>query len=39
MAFKDVLVEKANLVNCELEKYVKNGECPESVLNESVEEN
>lgn len=36
MAFKDVLVEKANLVNCELEKYVKNGECPESVLNESV---
>lgn len=36
MAFKDVLVEKANLVNCELEKYVKDVECPESLLNEAV---
>ena len=36
MAFKDVLVEKANLVNCELEKYVKDVECPERVLNEAV---
>ena len=37
MAFKDMLVEKANLVNCELEKYVKDVECPERVLNKAVE--
>lgn len=36
MAFKDMLVEKANLVNCELEKYVKDVECPERVLNKAV---
>ena len=37
MNFKDELVYKANLVNNELEKYLRKGECPEAVLNESME--
>ncbi len=37
MNFKDELVNKANLVNNELENYIKKNECPEKVLNESME--
>ena len=37
MDFKDELINKATLVNNELEKYIKKHECPESILNQSVE--
>lgn len=37
MDFKDELIYKATLVNNELEKYIKRNECPESILNQSVE--
>jgi len=37
MNFKDELVNKANLVNAELEKYLRKYECPEKLLNESME--
>ena len=37
MDFKGSLNEKANVVNCELEKYVKKIDCPEKMLNSSVE--
>lgn len=37
MNFKDELVNKANLVNSELEKYLRKDECPEKLLNESME--
>lgn len=37
MNFKDELVNKANLVNAELEKYLRKDECPEKLLNESME--
>lgn len=37
MNFKDELVNKANLVNAELEKYLMKDECPEKLLNESME--
>ena len=37
MEFKDELNKKAMLINGELEKYVRSGECPEKVLNQSME--
>ena len=37
MDFKEELKNKVNLVNNELEKYLKKGECPEKVLNDSME--
>ena len=37
MDFKEVLKGKADIVNKELEKYVKKCDCPEKVLNSSVE--
>lgn len=37
MDFKNELVKKSTLINRELEKYIKNGECPEKVLNQSME--
>ena len=37
MEFKDELNKKAMLINRELEKYVRSGECPEKVLNQSME--
>ena len=37
MEFKNELINKSTLVNEELKKYLKNYECPEKVLNESVE--
>ena len=36
MDFMEELVVKSNLVNDELEKYLKKDECPEKVLNEAV---
>ncbi|MCR5146962.1 MAG: polyprenyl synthetase family protein [Clostridia bacterium] len=37
MDFKNELINKSTIVNEELKKYLKNYECPEKVLNESVE--
>lgn len=37
MNFKESLFEKANLINIELEKYIKKYDCPEKMLNSSVE--
>ena len=37
MDFKGELIKKATLINNELEKYVRKNECPEEVLNQSVE--
>jgi len=37
MNFKDSLIEKAELINKELEKYIKHFDCPEKMLNSSVE--
>ncbi len=37
MDFKNELVKKSTLINRELEKYIKNDECPEKVLNQSME--
>ena len=37
MNFKDSLIEKAELINKELEKYIKHLDCPEKMLNSSVE--
>ena len=37
MDFKQELVTKSELVNEELKKYVRKNECPEKMLNESVE--
>ena len=37
MDFKEELKNKVNLVNNEMEKYLKKGECPEKVLNDSME--
>lgn len=37
MDFKNELINKSIIVNEELKKYLKNNECPEKVLNESVE--
>ena len=37
MEFKDELNKKAMLINRELEKYARSGECPEKVLNQSME--
>ena len=37
MSFKEKLKEYQNNINAELEKYVKNEECPEKILNNAVE--
>lgn len=37
MDFKEELSKKATLINKELEKYLKQGDCPEKILNESME--
>ena len=37
MEFKEELVKKSTLINGELEKYLRRGECPEVVLNQAVE--
>ena len=37
MNFKDELVKKSTLINGVLEKYIRNDECPEKVLNQAVE--
>lgn len=37
MDFKESLKEKANIINNELEKYIKRIDCPEKMLNSSVE--
>lgn len=37
MEFKESLKDKANIVNNELEKYIKRIDCPEKMLNSSVE--
>ena len=37
MDFKDEITKKAELVNNELEKYIKKDDCPEKILNSSVE--
>jgi len=37
MEFKESLKEKANIINNELEKYIKRIDCPEKKLNSSVE--
>ena len=37
MEFKEILKEKSNIINYELKKYIKNKQCPEKILNSSVE--
>ncbi len=37
MSFKEKLKEYQNNINAELEKYVKNEECPEKILNNAME--
>lgn len=37
MEFKEILKEKSELVNNELLKYIKSNNCPEEILNSSVE--
>ena len=37
MEFKEKLKEYVDIVNLELEKYIKREECPEKILNSSVE--
>lgn len=37
MDFKEVLNVKLNIVNVELQKYIKNDDCPEKLLNSSIE--
>ncbi|MBR2240568.1 MAG: polyprenyl synthetase family protein [Clostridia bacterium] len=37
MDFKNELINKATLINTELEKYVRKNECPEEILNQSME--
>ena len=37
MNFKEELIKKSNIVNEELEKYLRKEDCPEKVLNDSME--
>ena len=37
MDFKSELKKYQNIVNCELEKYVRKEKCPEEILNQSME--
>ena len=37
MEFKEELIKKSTLINEELEKYLRKGECPEEVLNQAME--
>ena len=37
MEFKEELKQYIEVVNCELQKYVRKNECPEKLLNSSVE--
>lgn len=37
MDFKNELINKATLINTELEKYIRKNECPEEILNQSME--
>ncbi len=37
MDFKEELIEKSNIINNELEKYVRKNDCPEIILNQSME--
>lgn len=37
MNFKDELTQKASIINKELEKYIRHQDCPEKVLNDSME--
>ena len=37
MEFKEELINKSNIVNSELEKYIKKSDCPEKILNQSME--
>lgn len=37
MDFKNELIKKSTLINDELEKYVRKNECPEEILNQSME--
>ena len=37
MNFKEVLVQKSDKINNELEKYIKKHDCPEKMLNSSIE--
>ena len=37
MEFKETLKKYQNIVNSELEKYIRNEQCPEEILNKSME--